>query len=233
VISKTVVRSALTVVALIRTARVASADAPNISTINPNRGAPQGGTITTITGTGFTGTTAVTFGGTPATVIQVLNDTTIRATTPPHDVGAFDVVVTNPESTNTLIEGFGFGAVPLSRMTNTRDVRPALHGSRRARYRTTTTGQRQGRWRSVGDVRTARWRWARWQSITRRLRASGLKLPVSRRQSHGNGNRVNVAISALLTTAQAPSGPLRVRAFRQPADAAVDQLAGRSCADRS
>src|SRR5580765_3098529 len=113
VISKTIIRSSLIVVTLILTARVASADAPNISSINPNRGAPQGGTITTITGTGFTGTTAVTFGGTAATVIQVLNDTTIRATTPAHDVGAFDVVVTNAESTNTLIEGFGFGAVPL------------------------------------------------------------------------------------------------------------------------
>jgi hypothetical protein len=113
---KTVFRSTRFLAAIVVVAAVARvvADAPNVASISPNRGTTLGGTITTITGTGFNGATAVTFGGTAAAAFQVLNDTTIRATTPPHAAGAVDLVVTTPESTSTLTEGFGFGAVPVS-----------------------------------------------------------------------------------------------------------------------
>ena len=65
----------------------------------------------TITGTGFTGTTGVTFGGTPATGVTVVDDTTITATTPAHAPGAVDVVVTTPAGPSEPGD-FTFDAVP-------------------------------------------------------------------------------------------------------------------------
>lgn len=69
---------------------------PTFSSINPVSGTTSGGTSVTITGTGFTGTSAVTFGGTSATGVVVVSDTTITATTPAHAVGIVDVMVTAP-----------------------------------------------------------------------------------------------------------------------------------------
>ena len=40
--------------------------APTVTSVNPNTGPPAGGTSVTITGTNFTGATAVRFGGTAA-----------------------------------------------------------------------------------------------------------------------------------------------------------------------
>lgn len=70
--------------------------APTIASVTPPQGPQTGGTLVTITGTGFTGTTDVTFGGTPAASFTVVNDTTITATTPAHLPGAAGVVVTAP-----------------------------------------------------------------------------------------------------------------------------------------
>ncbi|MEZ0578496.1 IPT/TIG domain-containing protein [Nocardioides sp. MH1] len=57
--------------------------APHISMITPSTGPTTGGTSVTITGTGFTGATAVDFGLTgPATSYHVDSDTQITATSP-------------------------------------------------------------------------------------------------------------------------------------------------------
>ncbi len=53
---------------------------PSITSFSPPRGAV--GATVTLTGTGFTGATAVTFSGTPATSYTVLSDTSIQATVP-------------------------------------------------------------------------------------------------------------------------------------------------------
>ncbi|GES34583.1 IPT/TIG domain-containing protein [Streptomyces angustmyceticus] len=73
--------------------------APTISGFTPASGSTTGGTQVTITGTGFTGATAVTFVGTPAASFQVLNDTTIVAITAPHAPGSGPVTVTTPGGT--------------------------------------------------------------------------------------------------------------------------------------
>jgi hypothetical protein len=65
---------------------------PVVSGISPNMGPAAGGTFVTISGSGFTGATAVTFGGTAASYV-VMNDTTISATAPVGTVPA-NVVVT-------------------------------------------------------------------------------------------------------------------------------------------
>ena len=53
----------------------------------------------TITGTGFTGATAVDFGTTPATSFTVVSDTSITADSPA-GTGTVDVTVTTPGGTS-------------------------------------------------------------------------------------------------------------------------------------
>ena len=67
----------------------------------------------TITGTGFTATTAVTFGGTSA-VFKVNSDTSITATEPVHTSGMVDVQVTNPGGTSATnnADQFTYGPAP-------------------------------------------------------------------------------------------------------------------------
>uniref|UniRef100_UPI000593C224 IPT/TIG domain-containing protein n=1 Tax=Nocardia exalbida TaxID=290231 RepID=UPI000593C224 len=55
---------------------------PTLSSVVPNSGPAAGGTTVVLTGTGFTGATAVTFGGTPATSFTVNSSTQITAVAP-------------------------------------------------------------------------------------------------------------------------------------------------------
>ena len=55
---------------------------PTVSSVSPNSGPTAGGTAVTITGTNFAAGATVTFGGTAATNVTVVNSTTITATTP-------------------------------------------------------------------------------------------------------------------------------------------------------
>ena len=70
--------------------------APTITAITPDEGPEDGGTPVTISGTGFTGATGVTFGGVPATDVVVVDDSTITAETPAHAPGLVGVVVVMP-----------------------------------------------------------------------------------------------------------------------------------------
>ena len=65
----------------------------------PDGGPAAGGTLVTITGTGFTGATAVDFGTTPATNLTVVSDTTITVDSPA-GTGTVDVTVTTPGGTS-------------------------------------------------------------------------------------------------------------------------------------
>jgi hypothetical protein len=59
-----------------------------------------GGNTVTVTGTGFTGASAVSFGSTPATSFTVKSDSSITATVPAGAVGIDDVTVTTPGGTS-------------------------------------------------------------------------------------------------------------------------------------
>lgn len=74
---------------------------PTITSVSPNSGPPGGGNSVTITGSGFTGATSVTFGGTAASSFTVVNDTTITATVPAGQNGAVSVIVTTPSGSNS------------------------------------------------------------------------------------------------------------------------------------
>jgi uncharacterized repeat protein (TIGR01451 family) len=84
--------------------------------LSPNQGPGSGGTAVTITGSGFVsgGSLGVTFGGTAATAVTVLNSTTITCTTPPHASGVVDVVLTNGDGQPTTVtNGFTYDFSPI------------------------------------------------------------------------------------------------------------------------
>ncbi len=72
---------------------------PTVTGISPASGPAAGDTVVTITGTGFTGATAVDFGTNPATGMTVVNGTTITADSPAGS-GAVDVTVVTPGGTS-------------------------------------------------------------------------------------------------------------------------------------
>ena len=86
---------------------------PTVSSVSPNEGSTAGGTAVTITGTNFASGATVTFGGTAASNVVVVNGTTITATTPAGSAGAVTVTVTNPGSqSGNLANGFTYAVVP-------------------------------------------------------------------------------------------------------------------------
>ncbi len=72
--------------------------APTIVDVEPKEGSVAGGTTVTITGTGFTSTSTVEFGSQPATSVEVVSPTEIKAVTPPGS-GIVDVTVGNAGGT--------------------------------------------------------------------------------------------------------------------------------------
>ncbi|WP_405177566.1 ice-binding family protein [Nocardia sp. NBC_01377] len=73
---------------------------PTLASAVPNSGPPVGGTVVVLTGTGLTGTTAVSFGATPAPLFTVNSDTQITVLTPAHTAGAVQVTATTPGGTS-------------------------------------------------------------------------------------------------------------------------------------
>jgi hypothetical protein len=74
---------------------------PTVTSVTPGTGPTTGGNTVTITGTGFTGATGVTFGGVAATSFMVVNDTTITAVVPSGSTtGAVSVIVTTGVGSN-------------------------------------------------------------------------------------------------------------------------------------
>jgi len=66
-----------------------------VVTLTPSSGHMSGGTLVTISGTGFRGIMAVSFGGVAATNVSVISSTLLTATAPAHPHGDVDVVVAN------------------------------------------------------------------------------------------------------------------------------------------
>jgi hypothetical protein len=87
--------------------------APTVTGLTPNQGPEAGNTFVTITGTGFTGATAVDFGTTPATNLTVVNGTTITVDSPA-GTGTVDVTITTPAgmSATSSADHFNYIAAP-------------------------------------------------------------------------------------------------------------------------
>ena len=113
----------LTVTTAGGTSTISSADhftydaTPSVTAVSPNAGPIAGGTVVTVSGTGFAdsiATTGVTFAGNNATSYTINSDTSITATSPAHAAGVADVVVTNEtgSSSTSSADHFSYEAVP-------------------------------------------------------------------------------------------------------------------------
>jgi hypothetical protein len=90
------------------------AAAPTITSLSPKTGPAAGGTSVVITGTGFTGATAVVFGnGAPAVSFHVDSATQITAVSPDRAAGAVNVKVTGPTGSSATTTGDVFTYQPV------------------------------------------------------------------------------------------------------------------------
>jgi hypothetical protein len=76
--------------------------APAVTGISPTSGSTAGGTVVTITGSNFTGITAVSFGSVAASSFTVNSATQITATAPAEAAGTVDVKVTTSGGTSAV-----------------------------------------------------------------------------------------------------------------------------------
>lgn len=74
---------------------------PAVTALSPATGPAAGGTSVTITGTSLSGATAVMFGATAATDVNVVSATSITCTAPAEAAATVDVTVTTPFGTST------------------------------------------------------------------------------------------------------------------------------------
>jgi hypothetical protein len=79
--------------------------APTVSSLSVSSGPLAGGTTLVITGTNFTGVTAVKFGTSNATSFTLNSATQITTTIPAASAGMVDVTVTTPGGTSTTVVG--------------------------------------------------------------------------------------------------------------------------------
>ncbi|KAJ5974732.1 hypothetical protein N7481_011942 [Penicillium waksmanii] len=86
--------------------------APAPIEVFPTTGVTAGGDSVAITGTGFTGTTSVKFGTTPATSISVIDDGDITAVIPAHLAGTVPINITTPGGTDSSLS-FSFQPSPV------------------------------------------------------------------------------------------------------------------------
>ncbi|KAB1940292.1 LPXTG cell wall anchor domain-containing protein [Micromonospora sp. ALFpr18c] len=103
--------------------------APTITSIVPNTGPTTGGTTVTVTGTGFTGATEVTFGDTSGTNLVVdPSGTSLTVVTPPGQVGPVDVAVLIPGENANAPNGFTYVAAPPTATSITPNAGPQSGG---------------------------------------------------------------------------------------------------------
>ncbi|WP_199848700.1 IPT/TIG domain-containing protein, partial [Streptomyces sp. RTd22] len=87
---------------------------PVLSAVSPSQGPVSGGNTVTLSGSGFTGATAVQFGSTPAVSFTVGSATQITAVAPTGAAGPVQVTVTGPGGTSNGITYFYVGLPTLS-----------------------------------------------------------------------------------------------------------------------
>jgi predicted flap endonuclease-1-like 5' DNA nuclease len=91
---------------------------PVVTGINPATGKPAGGDSITVTGSEFTGATAVNFGTHAASVMKVIGDTQITATSPADAAGGtLDLTVVAPGGTSAISAADQFTHIQTGQLT--------------------------------------------------------------------------------------------------------------------
>ncbi len=107
----------------------ATSDPPVLTGVAPTSGPAGGFTLVTLTGTGLSGTSSVTFDGVPALNFQQVSGTTITATTPGGTVGGkSDVTVTDAEGSSTKVDAFTWTANPTPNIGSVFPFVGSIHG---------------------------------------------------------------------------------------------------------
>ncbi|MDQ1159560.1 hypothetical protein QE385_003957 [Sphingomonas sp. SORGH_AS 950] len=96
-----------------------AASAPTLTAVSPSSGPTGGGTNVVITGTDFTGATAVAFGGTAASSFVVNSATQITATSPARSAGTVNISVTTAAGTGAANSAYTYVAAPVAGAVNT------------------------------------------------------------------------------------------------------------------
>jgi plastocyanin len=91
---------------------VSSTPPPTVTKLSPNNGPVAGGSSVTITGTNFTGATAVKFGSASATSFKVNSATSITAVSPAESAGTVNVTVATPTGTSAISSADHFKFAP-------------------------------------------------------------------------------------------------------------------------
>lgn len=100
---------------------------PAVTTIWPKAGTPEGGTEMTIIGSGFVDGTTVMVGEEAATNVVVDDATRIRVTTPAHQEGTVDILVTNVDGQESRVErGFTYRKKKPTNTAETKPKKPAV-----------------------------------------------------------------------------------------------------------
>lgn len=87
------------------------ASVPTVTSLKPSGGPLKGGQIILVSGSGFTGATAVKFGAVAATSFSVMSDTKLVAEVPDASAAAKELVaVTTTAGTNTTGSSYDYGA---------------------------------------------------------------------------------------------------------------------------
>ncbi len=94
---------------------------PVVTGLSPASGSAAGGYQVVISGSAFTGATAVSFGAAPAASFVVVSDTSVVAVAPPHLAGAATVSVTTPSATSVaaLANRFTYTPIPTGSLSGT------------------------------------------------------------------------------------------------------------------
>ncbi|WP_424711980.1 IPT/TIG domain-containing protein [Kitasatospora acidiphila] len=87
---------------------------PVVASVAPDQGPASGGNTVTVTGSGFSGATAVLFGAVPASSFTVVSSTQITATAPAGSPGPAQVTVTTPGGTSSPVLYYYLSAPQLS-----------------------------------------------------------------------------------------------------------------------
>ena len=91
---------------------VSESAVPAVTRVAPSSGSAKGGTQVTITGSGFTGATAVTFGKTAAASFTVVSATQITAVSPAHAAATVNITVTTPAGVSGIRAADKFTYLP-------------------------------------------------------------------------------------------------------------------------
>lgn len=83
------------------------APTPAVTGVSPPSGPPTGGTLVTVSGSGFVYASAVTVGGTPVSFTP-LSDSSLRFTAPAHAPGPVTIGVTTPGGTSAAVPSAGY-----------------------------------------------------------------------------------------------------------------------------